>query len=288
MYIKIPNNSNKIPHLRREERLSIIDWLIDNTMLTTKQIADLCCVDETTVIRIFNDELKVPFVQTNPVKNEYIEEELLDFLDRTKVMPIPKNERIDNPLKYANLKDLLDDKIFSLKLIKTYFLIRGHNAWWGTWSSLYTQDKSIHLTLSGAKQEAERTRIQGRVFTIIEIPTLCFYTKNKLIFVSGINSNETNPFQYIFDKDFDSIEEFVQLLNRANNVFKYPQFIATSLNDIIYIQDIEANTQYINWKSSSCGTNYLLSFSSSIRNVNMVCLKYVYEKLINILKSQNN
>ncbi len=288
MYIKIPDNNNRIPNLPKEERLSVVDWLIDNTILTTKQIAELCNVEEVVVHRIFNDEIKVPFVQKDPLRNNYINKELLDFLQNVKVLPAPQHEKIDDPLNYEYYSALLKEEIFSVKLIKTYFLSRGHNAWWGTWSSRYTKEKSVHLTLSGAEREAEWNRVQGRVFKITEIPTLCFYTKNKLIFVSGINSNEENPFESIFKEDFDSMVDFVDLLQWENQTHKYPQFVITSFDSMLYLKEIDLNEKYLKWRSESVGTDYLLNFHSSLKTVNMLYMKYVYKKLIDILKEENN
>lgn len=288
MYIKIPDNNNRIPNCPKEERLSVVDWLIDNTILTTKQIAELCNVEEVVVHRIFNDEIKVPFVQKDPLRNNYINKELLDFLQNVKVLPAPQHEKIDDPLNYEYYSALLKEEIFSVKLVKTYFLSRGHNAWWGTWSSRYIKEKSVHLTLSGAEREAEWNRVQGRVFTITEIPTLCFYTKNNLIFVSGINSNEENPFESIFKKDFDSIKDFVDLLKWENQTHKYPQFVITSFDSMLYLKEVDLNEKYLKWRSESVGTDYLLNFHSSLKAVNMLYMKYVYKKLIDILKEENN
>lgn len=283
MYIKIPDNSNIIPSLQMQDKLRIVDWLIDNTILTEKQISDLCDIDEYTIHRLFNDEIKQPFTQLNPIEKKYIHKELLDFLQNAKILDAPGNEFIQRPLAFTDEYELAYSEIFSVKLIKAYFLSQGHNAWWGTWSSRYTNNKSIHLTLQSAKKQAERTRVQGRVFTISEIPTLCFYTKEKLIFVSGINDNESMPFQHIH-RDFLSIPFFAERLRWENDNARYPQFIFSSINKMLYLNEIDEKEEFNRYTSESIGTNYFLNFYPRENKINIKFLKKIYLTLIDILK----
>ena len=67
-----------------------------------------------------------------------------------------------------------------------YFVVGGRNAWHSTWISRYSPG-SMHLTFSSAAAHAERSRVQGTVFTIQQLPALEFVAEAGRVYVTQIN-----------------------------------------------------------------------------------------------------
>ena len=80
MLNEIYKNKSIFSFLSKDEKLSIVDWLIDNTMLSVEQIAALCGLDKIWVSLIFNAEIKPVFAPIDPIKNGYIASDLIEFL----------------------------------------------------------------------------------------------------------------------------------------------------------------------------------------------------------------
>lgn len=70
---------------------------------------------------------------------------------------------------------------------KTFFVVRGRNAWHSTWVTHYW-DGCLHNEWQSARDRAEGLREQGSVFSIHERPTLAFRSETGTFALVEINS----------------------------------------------------------------------------------------------------
>lgn len=285
MLNEIYKNKSIFSFLSKDEKLSIVDWLIDNTMFSVEQIAAWCDLDKIWVSRIFNAEIKPVFAPIDPIKNGYIASDLIEFLQQNQIIVKQLNDYV-GPLSFVEADEILTEKILKIKLIKTYFLYQGHNAWWNSWSSRYNEDRSIHLTLSSALNEAEKHRTQGRVFTISELPSLCFYCKNRTILFSGINFQEETPYKELFKHDLSSLKDFVNYVNCENINSKYPQFLISATDCCYDLADLESNEEFKRYRSVSEGSERQLKFNPSSSYLNMFFIRKLYDLLRDLLNKE--
>lgn len=71
--------------------------------------------------------------------------------------------------------------------IVLYYLSSARNAWHSTWISRY-KEGCMHIDLADAKRSASLQRKQGTVFTIRELPALCFHSNEGLLVITEINN----------------------------------------------------------------------------------------------------
>lgn len=79
------------------------------------------------------------------------------------------------------------DSISSIKNGVVYYVYYGRNAWHSTWVSLY-RDGAFHHSLSSAKIYCEKQRVQGSVFNIHELPAIVIKSKNRVSYITEINT----------------------------------------------------------------------------------------------------
>lgn len=84
-------------------------------------------------------------------------ERITDFYYQMAIHPL-----IDNPEKL---------RLRGVKAVKIYYCLYGRNAWHSTWIQKYFPN-CMQITFDAAKQYAESLRIQGSVFSILEMPAL--------------------------------------------------------------------------------------------------------------------
>lgn len=87
-----------------------------------------------------------------------------------------------------------------------YLLSTGRNAWHDTWSERYKGPTSLHFTLEGAKNTAERDRVQGTVFIIEQVPVLAFRCRTGVAYCAESHSQES--FKML---DWDGEMEFLRI-----------------------------------------------------------------------------
>lgn len=103
-----------------------------------------------------------------------------------------------NHFQFASLDKTVELKDFSepiekIRLVKTYDLYEGRNAWYSTWIHSYIPQKSLYSSLEEAKQYAENMRKRGSVFYIDLIPSFLIKSKNCNVLVTQIDSRK--PFE---------------------------------------------------------------------------------------------
>ena len=87
----------------------------------------------------------------------------------------------------------------SVQATRVYYVWKGRNAWWSTWSTTYSPG-CFHLSLASAKAFCEKRRTQGTVFYIDEIPAVAFHSKDRSLYATEINT-----------KDFFKLYDFAKI-----------------------------------------------------------------------------
>lgn len=283
---------NKIPNQDRTKKIAIVDWLISNTTLTTEQIKDLVKIDGYIVDRMFNDSYKNPFLPLNPIDIGLISEEFIHLLEKNSKLQAISLENFNYKLNRYDIAELSEMEVISVGITKVYFLCEGHNAWWGTWSSHFLTDGSLHTSLESAKKHAEKQRIQGRVFTIHEIPAIFMDTNEKVIYIAAINQSK-EPFSVCRRVSYVNFYQLKTRLIMENNTNRYPKFIFASLDCKNLIPSIlPVDGDFYTYKSVAVGTEYLLNYTSrkeevhmdDIRNFKMTLEYFVSQKCEEVKK----
>ena len=104
------------------------------------------------------------------------------------------NMAYSNYLQYSHqaILDELSEPIEKIRLVKTYYVIEGRNAWHSTWVQKYIHLKSFYANLKDARKFAELNRKPGSVFYINVIPGILIKTEKCNALVTQINSQ--SPF----------------------------------------------------------------------------------------------
>ncbi|PCJ91478.1 MAG: hypothetical protein COA46_08570 [Porticoccaceae bacterium] len=109
-----------------------------------------------------------------------------------------------------NIEKYTPAYLSNVQAVKIYYCFYGRNAWHSTWTQKYSQD-CMHVTLSAAKQYAEKQRKQGSVFYIKELPALQIEsTDGHTILVVQINSS--TPLAEYSSQAFHSAQALPSLL----------------------------------------------------------------------------
>lgn len=77
-------------------------------------------------------------------------------------------------------------RIKSISACKIYYVHDGRNAWHGTWIQRWYED-SFHLRWEDARMFAEKSRKQGSVFHIIEIPAFAIHFSKGYALITELN-----------------------------------------------------------------------------------------------------
>ncbi|WP_200762482.1 hypothetical protein [Nitrosophilus alvini] len=165
----------------------------------------------------------------------------------------------------------------SVKLIKLYFLHRGRNAWYGTWTRHFIPDMSLYKSLEEAQKSAEDIRKQGNVFYIEELPAILFeFEDNVGMIVTQINT-ETPLSEFDFKKLNNFIETKINIKDdiRGENIEfifnhkgEYWKAIPDNKDSLITIFiestknfELLKTTPLKGWKSKSIGKDYFLQWN---------------------------
>ena len=131
------------------------------------------------------------------------------------------------------------DLIEKIRLVKTYYISEGRNAWHSTWNQTYVPHNSLYSSLDEAKRFAEKNRKPGSVFYINLIPGILIKTQKCDALVIQINSKK--PFsQYSLhrvDKKF--------LLNNSLKYKRLRIFLRRGVPLNIALKTFEADGE--NW-----------------------------------------
>ena len=282
MFISLPPMTNKIPLETKDTRIRVADWLVSNTSLTKQQIAEITELDDFLITKIFNDEINLRYMPLNPIDNKLITQEELDFLQseegNTNFNEIQIYCDKDISLNYTDVNELFEEDIFFAKIIKIYFLVQGHNAWHSVWSSKFDKSRSFHTSLKSAKMRAEKQRTQGRVFTIEELPAICFYTRKGIFIMAGINSSSI-PFNSC--RHFDSFDTFKNNIKRIERSEKYPKYVFAKYHKNIYIDDLKSYEKFYLHKSYIY--NGSMDFNKNEYKFNLEYIKNTFDNFVNVL-----
>ena len=286
MFISLPPMTNKIPLETKDRRIRVADWLVSNTLLSIQQIAEITELDDFLIRKIFNDEINLRHMPLNPIDNKLITQEELDFLQyekgNTDFNEIQISYDKDISLNYTDVNELFKEDIFSAKIIKIYFLIEGHNAWHSVWSSQFHKSGSCHTSLKSAKMRAEKQRTQGRVFTIKELPAICFYTRKGIFIMVGINSSSI-PFKSC--RYFDSFDTFKNNIKRIERSEKYPKYVFAKYHKNIYIDDLNSYEKfYFHMSYLQYGS---MDYNKEEYKFNLEYIESVFNNFVEILKQDN-
>lgn len=300
---------NKICNQSKEDKIRIADWLISNTMLTIKSISMITGLDEFTVRKIFNDELTIRHSSINPIENDLIEQDTISFweacpdsiaeqilrmgikaktIDDIKLIQKAPNI-ITKPnqsiyLSSANINEIINSKIYSVRLAKVFYLSHGHNAWHGVWSSLFYKEDCVYISYDDAKKALEKQRTQGRTFTIEELLALCFYTDKGIVLLIGINNQYTHPFRHI--DDFNTVFEFIENINKIQLCNEYTQYLIVKYKENIFLEEIANNDDFYTYSSSVY--NGFLFMNKRNKSVDFTSALLTKSRLLEILDKETN
>jgi hypothetical protein len=76
----------------------------------------------------------------------------------------------------------------SVRVSKIFYVRDGRNAWHSTWVQRY-YSSSFHVERRAAMDFAEKLRVQGSVFDIVELPVVQFSCELGALFVSELNTS---------------------------------------------------------------------------------------------------
>lgn len=285
MFRNVPNINKKIHLLSTTDKKRVADWLVQNTVLSVEQIAKITNLDIFTVQDIFNDIIKLRHEPLNPIENGLITSEEIDFYQHGNKLELDYKFSDDKDIMLRCVKfDILEQrKIFSAKLIKIYYVSEGRNAWWGSWSSTFEINGSFHTSLISAKRHAEKKRVQGTVFTIEEIPAICFYTTEGLIVIASINSQHI-PF--ISCNKFSSIKEFITKMKKIQLQERYMKFIMLEHKFNLYLDNIESNEVFHTYKSYV--SNGYMGYHINNSSIELQYTREAFKSFTDILTNKTN
>ena len=248
-YIDIPDTYelNRIPFLSKTEQMQIVEWLIDNTTLPIDIIDKLTSLPSLTVQQIFDDKIHTNHLPINPFEKNLLNQKYIDeFLDN----PLISLKPIENVnLKRAEIDELLQLDIFSVKLIKIFIIYDGHAAWNYSWSSYYRG--LSYLSLQKAKEYPETQRgwyNQGYVYNICERPSLCFYTKEGMFFVTYCTGHQA--------REFVTLKDFVKQIH----AYKTTYYKCARCSENIILDSIIPDTPLYKYISHAVGIDYNLDY----------------------------
>jgi hypothetical protein len=96
------------------------------------------------------------------------------------------------PIEEFDWKGYKRSKAQRIFITKMFYLWSGRNAWHCSWSSTYPGILAFHLSLTDAKDEIGRLRVQGSTWNIREIPAIAFMSEAITLVVAEINAD--SPF----------------------------------------------------------------------------------------------
>jgi hypothetical protein len=109
----------------------------------------------------------------------------------------------------------------SVGAVKLYYVTAGRNAWWGTWIKRY-EPGCMHISFESARSFAEKRRVQGTVFYIVELPTIAIVGSKGALLISEINSQKFfSRFRNArLQKLADTIPVSTMTLNQFAHIFR--------------------------------------------------------------------
>lgn len=82
----------------------------------------------------------------------------------------------------------LDEEVDDVIASCVYFVVRGRNAWHGTWTSVYFNAAAFHPDLESAKTYVENGRERGSTWTIWQLPALAICGSSHAVLVTEVNT----------------------------------------------------------------------------------------------------
>jgi hypothetical protein len=157
-------------------------------------------------------------------------------------------------------------KITDLLPAIVYYAWYGRNAWNWTWIEKY-EKFGFFTDLNECKEWIERRRVQGSVWHITQLPSLCIAIANKK-YLWLCSVNEKNWWNsWIFDTDLFVSNNSSKKITSASLVkcIKDTKLLSFSSPKIDSFNKLVFNKKCLQWKAFSYGGNYKLSWIQTLK-----------------------
>lgn len=138
-----------------------------------------------------DDTLRPRPIPFSPVQLGWIDEQTIQIATSHSDMAIPTSVQVDPTLRVTPIigpiAAMKNEHVTDVRLIRTYFVFYGRNAWHSTWIQRYLSNGAICMSIDYAKTVAEKWRRQGSVLQVDELPALLIQTSNRSFLVTEIN-----------------------------------------------------------------------------------------------------
>jgi len=159
-------------------------------------------------------------------------------------------------IHWLNLEEADFPVFFWVRSVKLYYLHDGRNAWWSIWVQRY-KDECVFTSMYTAKNTAERRRVQGSVFYILEMPGLLFEGPGFDMCVTEINTEHILDIEHDAMRwpDIGSVFDFFEP-RRPNSILR----LHCNSGERADAEDCAETDIFRTYRSSSEGVSYLLSW----------------------------
>jgi len=202
-----------------------------------------------------------------------------------------------------------ENLLMDVRACKVALLIRGRNAWHGTWVQHFMQNAEMYTTIESAKNGAEHLRAPGNVFYVLEVPALLLL--GKITSTVHVETSNERPFEHfagignwtnksVLGNFREGIYPGVSLRDAARvientrlfwgeNRFSSRNMLAghvTSLDDLAFkTRSLQA------FRSFGQGSEYLLGweiFENNFVSKNVIALEKAWNRDLRIALNGNN
>lgn len=98
--IRINNNSNKVPLMKKATAL----WLIDNTSLSFKQIADFCHIHILEIEGMADGDVGTGITPANPIDNHQLTRQMIEDCEKDNTKPLVLNDNVADEITIEQKK----------------------------------------------------------------------------------------------------------------------------------------------------------------------------------------
>ena len=156
-----------------------------------------------------------------------------------------------------------DERLVSCQLTKIFHYSEKRNAYWNTTSNLWPGDRAFHYSLDVIKQRIESDRKMGSYFSSHEIPCLTLKGKDDAIVLIDQEPRSSYPLYLFGSIEKLKIEKFEikEIFDYIKSQFLVYGFIMESKNVPVF------DTPFHTYDSYSSGSQYLLSYNKSIKQI---------------------
>lgn len=174
-------------------------------------------------------------------------------------------------INWSQHQELMHAELLGVKPTLLYVVVRGRNAWNSTWVRNYRGPSALIESLTGAKRYAEKSRSQGNVFYIREVPGLALQTEQGPLALVEFHSDNCFA-KWDFDSGVDALRlgtPMASVLGALGPEGKWRKprpskhsFISGRAN-WRSLAPLPARRPLVSWTSKAVGANYYLQWRQS-------------------------